>query len=63
MNLLNDYIDKHSGEKFKDMYLNKNALKLDSRWEEVRALAKKVIALMKWRYEAPKKTKATYVEG
>lgn len=58
---LDQLIALQSGEQSGGMFLTDEALSNDSKWEEIRAEAKKVIDVFGWGNEPPQKNGATYI--
>ena len=63
LGVLEDYLTVNAGEEFATMYCDTSALYTDSRWEEIRGLAKAFIKVMDWTYSAPEKNQATYLNA
>ena len=58
---LDNYLERHSGEGFAEMYLESSALYADPRWQEIRDLAAMVLGHMNVAYRRPVSTGAIYI--
>ena len=58
---LDAYLERNAGVGFEEMYCDTASLYKDSRWEQIRILAKEFIETMGWPYEKPRKNNAIYV--
>ena len=61
IDVLDRYIERHSGEAFSEMYLKSSALHTDPRWQEIRDLAAIVLLNMDIDYRSPDATGASYI--
>ncbi len=59
--ILDEFIEKHSGKNFEKLYTNNQAIFSEPFWSEIRSLAKNIITVMNWTYEEPKPSGAIYI--
>lgn len=58
---LDNFLTSHSGDKYKEHYLNNNMLSSSLVWQKIRLLAKEALISFGWEYIEPDKSCAIYI--